>query len=309
MASRRGRAVQETVRGVVVVVLCRIGFERRFSKKRNGGSVRYMTIEILHVPDSIEWLVDEAQRGERFDCIITDPPYWTLDKYRGVGTTARMGMGRKGSGSDDIDGKFFDTISPDDTLEMMMAFDNLLKRNAHLYVMCDDTASDYIKAWHHDQKIYFDYCKRLVWDKVDGGMGYHWRGAYEFILMFEKGKRRLNDLGKKDVLHYKRVQGKSSYFKGVDHYPTEKPYGLIEELLLNSTKEGDWVLDPFCGSGVVGAACIKHNRNAVLLDKSARAIDWSQRRILGSQSESAQSHNMPSNKSLSDETMQLSAFD
>lgn len=229
-------------------------------------------IDILQVEDSIAWLSDEAAHGPRFDCIITDPPYWTLDKWRGVGSTARMGLGRKGTGSDNIDEKFFDTIDPNQTLEMMMAFDNLIKPNSHVYVMCDDEASDYIKAWWHDDKIYFDYCKRLVWDKIDGGMGYHWRGAYEFVLMFEKGKRRLNDLGKKDVLHHKRVQSKG-------HYPTEKPLALIEELLLNSTKEGDWVLDPFCGSGVVGDACRRHKRNAILLDKSSRAVEWSRRRM------------------------------
>jgi len=32
------------------------------------------------------------------------------------------------------------------------------------------------------------------------GMGYHYRARYEFVLFFEKGKRKLNDLGIADVL-------------------------------------------------------------------------------------------------------------
>ena len=41
----------------------------------------------------------------------------------------------------------------------------------------------------------FRFWKPLVWDKKTIGMGYHYRARYEFILFFEKGKRRLNDLG------------------------------------------------------------------------------------------------------------------
>ncbi len=233
------------------------------------------SIEVIQA-DAIEWLEKEAaSNAEQFDCIITDPPYWTLDKWRGVGTTARMGMGRKGSGSDDIDGKFFDTIDKEQLWVVMMTFDQLLKMNGHLYMFCDDEVSDVLKGWFNSGELCFDYCKRLVWDKVDAALGYHWRATYEFIIMFEKGKRKLNDLSKKDILHHKRVQG--------EHYPTEKPLALVEELLLNSTSEGERVLDPFCGSGVVGAAAKLHNRYATLVDKSPKAIDWTMKRIADAQ--------------------------
>ncbi|WP_366944968.1 hypothetical protein, partial [uncultured Bradyrhizobium sp.] len=38
----------------------------------------------------------------------------------------------------------------------------------------------------------FKFWKPIVWDKVQIGMGYHYRCRYEFVLFFEKGKRRLN---------------------------------------------------------------------------------------------------------------------
>lgn len=102
-------------------------------------------------------------------------------------------------------------------------------------------------------------------------MGYHWRARHEYIVMLEKGKRRLNNLSLPDVLAFKRVQG--------NHYPTEKPIGLIETLLLNSTNKDELVIDPFCGSGVVGVAAQMHGRNAIILDKSDKAIDLSKQRI------------------------------
>ena len=50
----------------------------------------------------------------------------------------------------------------------------------------------------------FKFWKPLVWDKRTIGMGYHYRARYEFILFFEKGKRRLNDLGIADVISVPR---------------------------------------------------------------------------------------------------------
>ncbi len=40
-------------------------------------------------------------------------------------------------------------------------------------------------------------------------------------------------------------------------------FDLIEELLLNSTDENDWIFDGFMGSGSVGVACKNNNRNFI----------------------------------------------
>jgi site-specific DNA-methyltransferase (adenine-specific) len=82
-------------------------------------------------------------------------------------------------------------------------------------------------------------------------MGYHYRARYEFILFFEKGKRRLNDLGIPDVLSVPRVHG---------GYPAEKPVGVSEILIGQSSQPGDTVADPFMGSGSVGVAALKAGR-------------------------------------------------
>ena len=86
------------------------------------------------------------------------------------------------------------------------------------------------------EKIGFKFWKPIVWDKVTIGMGYHYRARYEFILFFEKGKRRLSNLGTPDVLEFKRV------YRG---YPTEKPVPLLEVLISQSSEVAETVLDPF----------------------------------------------------------------
>ncbi|MBE3040567.1 MAG: site-specific DNA-methyltransferase, partial [Chloroflexi bacterium] len=223
-----------------------------------------LDVEIIQT-DALLWLEQAAaEQPESFDCIITDPPYWTLDKWRNIGTTTRLG-GHKNKGQQ-RDEMWFPTIDRDDLWEAFCHMGTLLKKNSHAYIFADCEVQAIINGWVREGETPFGYVKNLIWDKQDAGMGYHWRARHEYIVMLEKGKRRLNDLGKPDVLQCKRLQGK--------HYPTEKPLAIVESLLLNSTKEGDRVLDPFCGSGVVAVACKAHGRSAVCLDISDAAIRW-----------------------------------
>lgn len=46
-------------------------------------------------------------------------------------------------------------------------------------------------------------------------------------------------------------------------HPTQKPVRLMERLLALTTKQGDLVLDPFCGSCPVGIACVKTGRDFI----------------------------------------------
>ena len=43
-------------------------------------------------------------------------------------------------------------------------------------------------------------------------------------------------------------------------HPTQKPFGLIEELIKLFSNVGNLITDPFCGSGVVGEAARLNNR-------------------------------------------------
>jgi len=49
-------------------------------------------------------------------------------------------------------------------------------------------------------------------------------------------------------------------------HPFRKPPALIERLVRNHTNEGDLVLDPFAGSGVVGEVCERLGRRCISVD-------------------------------------------
>lgn len=55
-------------------------------------------------------------------------------------------------------------------------------------------------------------------------------------------------------------------------YPTQKPAGIIRRMLQASSREGDWVLDFFAGSGTTGAVAAALGRRFVLVDQSADAV-------------------------------------
>ena len=61
-------------------------------------------------------------------------------------------------------------------------------------------------------------------------------------------------------------------------HPAQKPLAVIEPLILMSTKEPHTVLDPMCGSGTTGEACLRLNRNAILCDGSANYLSMTQAR-------------------------------
>lgn len=62
-------------------------------------------------------------------------------------------------------------------------------------------------------------------------------------------------------------------------HPAQKPLAVIEPLILMATKERDTVLDPMCGSGTTGEACLRLNRHAVLCDSSREYLSVARARI------------------------------
>jgi DNA modification methylase len=55
-------------------------------------------------------------------------------------------------------------------------------------------------------------------------------------------------------------------------YPTQKPEGLIRRFVQASSRPGDLCLDPFAGSGTLGAVAAKLGRAFLLMDESEDAV-------------------------------------
>jgi site-specific DNA-methyltransferase (adenine-specific) len=66
-------------------------------------------------------------------------------------------------------------------------------------------------------------------------------------------------------------------------YPTQKPLGIINRIILASSNPGDTVLDFFAGSGTTGESCLKHGRQFILIDNNPEAIQVMAKRFKNAQ--------------------------
>jgi site-specific DNA-methyltransferase (adenine-specific) len=62
-------------------------------------------------------------------------------------------------------------------------------------------------------------------------------------------------------------------------YPTQKPEQLLERLVELCTDRGDWVLDPYVGSGTTAAVCARLGRPIVGIDANPAAVQIVRERL------------------------------
>lgn len=226
-------------------------------------------------------------------CVITDPPYDSQDKWRAMGTTTRLGGGRDGDRDAD---RFFPTVDFEYLIECIREFDRLLPKNGHAWIMSDgETLPKILNYVRETDETAFSPCrkgyskvypvlKRAATGGYRAGTGYHGRGAHEYVILLEKGRRRFNNENWPDVFDFLWCGDAETrlFTPSGKPYPTAKPAELYRQLLSLSTSPGETVLDCFCGGGGAGAAARQTGRNAILFDKFDMAIQTTQARLVQS---------------------------
>lgn len=101
--------------------------------------------------------------------------------------------------------------------------------------------------------------------------------------IFPKFKWKYNDY----VYTFNSINGFTDVWSDIDFYikgrihPTEKPEALLERIILTSTNKGDWILDPFAGSGSTGRVARKLDRNSFLIEKDTGIYKKSRDNLYG----------------------------
>jgi site-specific DNA-methyltransferase (adenine-specific) len=62
-------------------------------------------------------------------------------------------------------------------------------------------------------------------------------------------------------------------------YPTQKPEGIVRRMVQASSAPGDLCLDPFAGSGTLGAVAAALDRRYLLIDDNPEAVAVMRRRL------------------------------
>ena len=79
---------------------------------------------------------------------------------------------------------------------------------------------------------------------------------------------------------------KKYYISGVNQidkrkykHPTIKPLPFIENHIINSSKEGDLILDCYCGSGTTLVGAIKNKRNFIGFEINKQYYEIAKKRV------------------------------
>ena len=168
-------------------------------------------------------------------------------------------------------------------------FYRLLKNGGHCYIMTNHIhLIEYLNAFTdlrtEEEKTQgvkpygFHFIKSLIWDKGNKIMGQYYMSQFEYILFFRKGKGvKINNCGTSDILSVPNVKMKGE--DGKNLHDTEKPIGLMEILIGNSSKENEVVLDPFMGIGSAGIACQNLGRQFIGIEIDNHYYEIAKQRI------------------------------
>ncbi len=150
--------------------------------------------------------------------------------------------------------------------------------------------------WRHMHEMHmagrqaYDSLQNLcVWSKDKGAMGSLYRSQHELFFVFRKGKKQhcnnvqLGRFGRNrtNVWNY---PGVNTFGRGGDEgdllrlHPTVKPVALIADVLLDASRRGEIVLDPFIGSGSTLIAAEKVGRHARGIEIDPLYVDAAIRR-------------------------------
>lgn len=99
-----------------------------------------------------------------------------------------------------------------------------------------------------------------------------------------KPENTLNDLAGRDWIKFTKswlICDSRRYLrnKGTELHPARYPEELVSEFVGFFTKAGEWVLDPFCGSGATLVSCHEMGRRGVGVELSARYHEVASRRL------------------------------
>lgn len=176
-----------------------------------------MLNKIIH-GDCMDYLKNIPDKS--IDLVLTDPPY-------GIG--ADKGVGGFGVSSSSAK-KFNDDW--DKTTPKKEVFDELLRIGKRVIIFGGNYFTDKLPVNGH----------WIVWDKVSN---------INFTNPFSDCELLWTNIEKKTVKKYINVQ-QGFLNDGDDRFhPTQKPYRLINEIIMDYTKENDLILDAFSGSGTV----------------------------------------------------------
>jgi site-specific DNA-methyltransferase (adenine-specific) len=270
-----------------------------------------LTDDLLVQGDNLPALA--ALPDAAFDLIYMDPPFNTgqAQARRTLSVRRAEGASRVGFGGHRYEATLLSSLSYDDAFGDYLAFlEPRLRR-------CRELLADHGTLYFHIDYREAHYCKLLL-DEIFGREAFlneliwaydygakprrRWPAKHDTILVYVKtpgghhfdaeAVDREPYMAPGLVSAEKAARGKRPtdvWFHTIvptngrekTGYPSQKPEGVVRRIVSASSRPGGWCLDPFAGSGTLGAVCRQLDRRFVLIDANPVAIDVMRQRLAG----------------------------
>ncbi|HEX9997877.1 MAG TPA: site-specific DNA-methyltransferase [Abditibacterium sp.] len=255
-----------------------------------------MQLNTIHTANCLDWMAQIANGSVHL--VVADPPYFRVQLQH------------------EWDNQWPDEAAYLDwSMQWLREAMRALVPGGLLYVFGQVGKREHV--WMHLQSracAEFGFHDLIIWDRA---VGYNERRdsftpAYEMILVFCKAgasprfdkdavreayDQKTQAIYLKDA-RYKNLEARREHLKRGKYatnvwripslkgsskeklgHPTQKPLALIERLIASSSREGDVVFDPFCGSGTTLFAAKKHKRDYLGIEINAEYADLARRRL------------------------------
>jgi site-specific DNA-methyltransferase (adenine-specific) len=255
-------------------------------------------------------VLDRLPKGW-FDLAYLDPPFNTgrAQARHTLAVAADPAGGRVGFGGRRYRSRLLHTLSYDDEFADYLAFleprlirtRELLAPHGTLYLHIDYREAHYVKLLLDEVFGREAFLNELIWSYDYGAKPRRrWPAKHDTILVYVRtpgahwfdadAVEREPYMAPGLVSAEKAARGKRPtdvWFHTIvptngrekTGYPSQKPEGVLRRIVAASSRPGGWCLDPFAGSGTLGAVCRQLGRRFVLVDDNPVAVEVMRRRL------------------------------
>lgn len=195
----------------------------------------------------------------KFDMIFADPPYFLsnggISMQSGKVVCVDKGAWDKGKSPQEVN---------EFNMEWLRLCREKLKEDGTIWI--SGTYHNIFSVANSLTELGYKILNVITWQKTNPPANISCRFftySTEFIIWARKHIKRPHKFnyelmktlnGNKQMTDVWRLPAIGVWEKSCGKHPTQKPLSLLTRIILASTNEGDWVLDPFNGSGTTGIA-------------------------------------------------------
>lgn len=250
--------------------------------------------QTLVLGDSLKIL---SSLNEKFDACITDPPYnisgydhkkeigWlkSNDFWKGEKNFNKMNEKWDGFTKKDYE-KFINTwlklvcktVKKNGNIVIFGTYHNIYKIGYLLEKLNKKIMNSIV--WYKrnafpniTQRMFCESTEYMIWAvNNDPSEVKKWTFNYDVMKQMNEGKQMRNVWDITSTPQRERILGK---------HPTQKPIKIIERLVLGLTNRGDYILDPFMGSGTLPLVCMLNDRRSLGIDNNESYFNLAVKRL------------------------------